>query len=63
MLRRVSPCRFKHIKEAHQITLHVGGRMIDAMADIGLGTEVDDIVRPELTPQPQYPGGIREIQL
>ena len=43
---------FEHIEEAYQVALNVGGRVIDAVADIGLRAQVNNVIGTEVVPYP-----------
>lgn len=63
MFGRMAACGFEHVEETHEVALHVGRRVVDAVPDVGLGAQMDDVRGAEVTPQALKPGQIGKIEV
>jgi hypothetical protein len=62
VLDAVVPAALENVQRADDVGIDVGVRVIDAVADAGLGGEVDDALRAHLGEQPLHAGSVGEVQ-
>lgn len=63
MFGRVGAGGFEEVKEADEVALHVGAGVIDAVAHVGLGAEVDDVVGLKVGPEAEEFSGVGKVEL
>ena len=63
MLRWVHPGGLQDIEKPHQIALHVGLWVADAVPDVSLGTQVHHVIGANLRPKALESARFSEIEL
>ena len=63
MLDAVVTAALQHVQRADDVGVDVGMRVLQPVADAGLGAEMNDPLRPSFGEEPLHAGAVGEVQL